>query len=84
MTPSLAATDHAASDDLYSRIPIVNFSHEVLSGRPADLGVLRADGLEWSDLGDPGRLLAAIARKGIRREWDIYPTDSGRGRAASA
>jgi mannose-1-phosphate guanylyltransferase len=65
MTSRLAVEDQMALNDLYSGIPIVNFSQQVLSVCPAALGVLRADGLGWSDLGDPDRVLSVLARKGI-------------------
>jgi mannose-1-phosphate guanylyltransferase len=71
MTSSLAVADQMALNDLYSRIPILNFSHQVLSVHPAALAVLRADGLEWSDLGDPGRVLSVLARKGIESKWNF-------------
>jgi mannose-1-phosphate guanylyltransferase len=58
-------------DRLYSRIPSVNFSQGVLSARPNALAVVRADGLEWSDLGEPGRVLSIVARKGIAKEWNF-------------
>lgn len=61
VTSNLVVTDQMALDALYSRIPTVNFSQRVLSTCPAALGVLRADGLGWSDLGDPGRVLSVLA-----------------------
>jgi hypothetical protein len=39
--------------------------------------VLRADGLEWSDLGEPGRVLSVVARKGIQKEWNFDPVAEG-------
>ena len=69
----LRGLNRAFLDHLYSRIPTVNFSQEVLSARPTALAVVRADGLEWSDLGEPGRVLSTIARKGIAKEWNFDP-----------
>jgi mannose-1-phosphate guanylyltransferase len=84
MALGLAAADQMALNDLYSRVPVVNFSHQVLSVRPAALGVLRADDLEWSDLGDPARVLSVLARKGIQREWNFdLATGTSVARAAS-
>jgi len=51
----------------------VNFSKEVLSAKASALAVLRADDLEWSDLGEPGRVLSVIARKGIQKKWEYDP-----------
>jgi len=70
---SLCGFNRALLDHLYSRIPTVNFSQEVLSARPNALAVVRADGLEWSDLGEPGRVLSILARKGIAKEWNFDP-----------
>jgi mannose-1-phosphate guanylyltransferase len=67
---SRAGADLMPLNDLYNRIPNVNFSDQVLSACPAALGVLRADGLGWSDLGDPGRVLSILTRKGTQREWN--------------
>lgn len=77
VTSSLALADQASLDNLYSGIPTVNFSQQVLSARPAALAVLRADGLEWSDLGEPGRVLSVVARKGIQKEWNFDPVAEG-------
>lgn len=49
---------------LYSWLPDVNFSREVLALRPDDLGVMKVDNVGWSDLGDPSRVLATLRRMG--------------------
>jgi mannose-1-phosphate guanylyltransferase len=49
--------------DLYLKVPATNFSDEVLSARPSDLVVIRASGLGWSDLGEPGRVLSMLRQK---------------------
>ena len=54
--------------DLYARIPDSNFSHEVLAKRPSDLAVMRVGDVGWSDLGDPARVLATLARMGVQTE----------------
>jgi mannose-1-phosphate guanylyltransferase len=54
--------------NLYSKIPEVNFSHEVLATRPCDLAVMRVDDVEWSDLGEPTRVLSTLARVRTRTE----------------
>jgi mannose-1-phosphate guanylyltransferase len=53
---------------LYSRIQAADFSEDVLSVRPNDLAVLLATGLGCSDLGDPGRVLSVLGRKGVDTE----------------
>jgi mannose-1-phosphate guanylyltransferase len=54
---------------LYSRLPTTDFSTHILAGRAANLAVLRLDGVGWSDLGRPGRVLAALAHAGTVPEW---------------
>lgn len=46
---------------LYARSAPSNFSDDVLAQCPQDLAVLRGHDLGWSDLGDPGRVLSALA-----------------------
>jgi mannose-1-phosphate guanylyltransferase len=54
---------------LYSGIGATSFSEDVLAVRPQDLAVLCATGLGWSDLGDPGRVLSVVKRKGVEPDW---------------
>ena len=61
-------SEHKALADLYSRIEDSNFSHQVLAVRPEDLMVMRVGDVGWSDLGDPGRVLSALARLGEQSE----------------
>lgn len=67
------AYERAAVRDLYSGIRSTNFSQHVLSAQPNSLAVLRATGLGWSDLGEPGRVLSVLERKGIQTEWGYTP-----------
>jgi mannose-1-phosphate guanylyltransferase len=54
---------------VYSRLPSTDFSGQVLATRPANLAVLPLTGVGWSDLGEPGRVMATLARLGGRLEW---------------
>jgi mannose-1-phosphate guanylyltransferase len=64
MTPG---TEDEALRDLYLKVPATNFSDEVLCARPADLAVIRARGLGWSDLGEPERVVSIFRLKsGLR------------------
>jgi mannose-1-phosphate guanylyltransferase len=56
-------------DELYSRIAPSNFSHEVLEGQPAHLAVLPVHGIEWSDLGEPERVIGVLSYLGLHPEW---------------
>jgi mannose-1-phosphate guanylyltransferase len=58
---------------VYARTPSRDFSREVLATRPPNLAVLPVHGAEWTDLGDPRRLLAARSRLRFDREWVAEP-----------
>jgi mannose-1-phosphate guanylyltransferase len=47
---------------LYARLRSKDFSREVLARMPANLAVLRLQGIDWSDLGEPRRVMEALAR----------------------
>ncbi len=50
----------AALDELWSSVPASDFSHEVLAVCPSDLAVFPVEGLGWTDLGEPERVLSAL------------------------
>src|SRR5262249_45515217 len=54
---------HAASA-VYGELPSVDFSTSVLTPSAASLAVLPVTGVEWNDLGDPGRVAAVRQRAG--------------------
>ena len=69
LTPKFeTAVEQKALAGLYSTIKDTNFSHEVLSLRPQDLAVMRVGDVGWSDLGEPSRVLAALAHLGVQSE----------------
>ncbi len=53
----------------YERIPSVCFSHRVLSVSPDNLAVARLNGVAWSDLGDPGRVVKMAVATGLEPPW---------------
>ena len=63
------AYEKTALNELYSSIGTTSFSQDVLSVRPTDLSVLRATGLGWSDLGEPGRMCSVLERTGVETKW---------------
>ena len=72
ITPSFeTASEHQALAALYSRIEDSNFSHQVLAVRPEDLMVMRVGEVGWSDLGEPKRVLSALARIGVQSELAV-------------
>lgn len=59
-----------AFERLYASLEPKDFSHDVLTNQvPCNLGVLPVVGLNWSDLGNPSRLLATLGRLKLRPEW---------------
>ena len=61
-------TERKALHELYLKIRESNFSHEVLAARPEDLTVMRVGDVGWSDLGEPARVLATMARLGVQTQ----------------
>jgi mannose-1-phosphate guanylyltransferase len=70
------AYEPAALGELYSGIRSTSFSQDVLAVQPNDLAVLRADGLGWSDLGEPSRVHSLLERTDFRTERG-FRTDLG-------
>ena len=69
ITPTFeTANEHKALAEIYSHIEDSNFSHQVLAVRPEDLMVMRVGDVGWSDLGEPNRVLSALARIGVQSE----------------
>ena len=69
VTPTFeTANEHQALAALYLHIEDSNFSHQVLAARPGDLMVMRVGDVGWSDLGEPNRVLSALARIGVQQE----------------
>ena len=64
------AQEPGGIERLYERIPSASFSDEVLERHPINLGVLPVHGIEWSDLGEPQRVMAVLSRLGIQPDWD--------------
>jgi mannose-1-phosphate guanylyltransferase len=52
--------EQVALAEVYRQVAPSNFSSEVLAACPADLAVLRARGLGWSDLGEPQRVFSLM------------------------
>jgi len=66
--PALNTHDEeAAIEALYAGLPSTNFSEQVLVSRPEDLAVLPVGGVQWSDLGEPGRVLSVLGQSGVNR-----------------
>lgn len=64
--------------DLYSSLAAVDFSRQVLSMRTDRLQVLKLANAGWSDLGKPERVMAVLARAGIRPRWEAGELQSNK------
>jgi mannose-1-phosphate guanylyltransferase len=63
------ANESEAIAQLYDNIPSVSFSDNILTEFCAEFLVLPVRGVQWSDLGDPTRVLNIIAQLGVRPKW---------------
>lgn len=54
---------------LYRDIPSSSFSSDLLTRDAVNLAVLPVNGVHWSDLGEPDRVLATLERLGIQPRW---------------
>jgi mannose-1-phosphate guanylyltransferase len=65
--------DEVLEDDMIGRIyadlPSIGFSEAILTASPSDFAVLPVRDVEWSDLGEPRRVMAAMSRLGLRPRW---------------
>ncbi len=57
------ASEDAVLAELYDSISASGFSEDVLAANPRRLAVLRSDGLGWTDVGEPARLMSVLSRK---------------------
>lgn len=54
---------------IYTWIPEVNFSSEILQKCIDELYVLRVGDVAWSDLGEPQRVIGTLSKIGIKTDW---------------
>jgi mannose-1-phosphate guanylyltransferase len=64
-----AAYERFALAQLYADLPSINFSHSVLAQFAPEMSVLPVSGVDWSDLGDPERVIGVIEKLGLRPHW---------------
>jgi len=58
-----------AVERLYRDLRSTSFPDEVLARHPVNLAVLPVRGVEWSDLGEPQRVMETFSRIGVRPQW---------------
>ncbi len=59
------AREPGGLERLYERIPTASLSNEVLERYAINLSVLPVHGVEWSDLGEPQRVMAVLSHLGL-------------------
>jgi mannose-1-phosphate guanylyltransferase len=70
VAPTLGSDREASAiEALYPTLAPVSFSDAVLSACPRNLAVLPVTGVEWSDWGQPARVLATLAGLGLAPQW---------------
>jgi len=67
----IATSEEDDIDSLYEKLTPINFSHKVLQASAEDLIVLKVCNVDWSDLGEPSRLLTTLESIGIKSEWTV-------------
>ncbi len=65
------AREPGGLERLYERIPTSSLSKEVLERHPINLSLLPVHGVEWSDLGEPQRVMAVLSRLGVDPSWEV-------------
>jgi mannose-1-phosphate guanylyltransferase len=66
----LTSSEERTIERLYVSIGDADFSRDVLARRPINLAVLPVRGCEWSDLGEPARVIEVLRRQGIEPRWN--------------
>lgn len=61
--------EQSKAKTLYTELQSVDFSSEILAKVPINLAVLAVHGVEWSDLGEPGRVIETLSRLGMQPRW---------------
>ncbi|HVY55033.1 MAG TPA: hypothetical protein VHC46_04690, partial [Thermodesulfobacteriota bacterium] len=53
----------------YEKLTPINFSHRVLEPSTQNLLTFAVTDVEWSDLGDPGRVITTLENLGVKTGW---------------
>jgi mannose-1-phosphate guanylyltransferase len=61
--------EHRVMRSLYANLPPIEFSTQVLERFSPEMAVLPVRGVEWSDLGEPDRVLEVLARHNLSPAW---------------
>ena len=66
------------SERLYETLESVDFSRDILAKSPAQLAVMNAGPVGWSDLGEPERVIRLISQLDLKCDWLDNWRGSGR------
>jgi mannose-1-phosphate guanylyltransferase len=69
--PNDQATSKARIEELYERLPQLDFSRDILQRSPSALKVLTVPACGWSDLGTPRRVAETVHRYGHARNASV-------------
>ena len=73
-----SSREAATAEAVYAALPSINFSRSVLARAPDRFVTMPVSGLEWSDLGDPRRVVATLRGTGQPISWFTEATPSWR------
>ena len=63
------AGDEVRAEAVFGKLETVGFSEQVLSQAPSKLAVQLVDDVQWSDLGEPERLIDTLQTLKSRPPW---------------
>jgi mannose-1-phosphate guanylyltransferase len=66
-----SAFENEAVGRLYRELRDSGFSEQILVKRAVNLAVLPVQGVAWSDLGEPRRVMQTLTRLGVRPRWAV-------------
>jgi mannose-1-phosphate guanylyltransferase len=67
----LTSAEERSVERLYASIEATDFAQDVLARHPTNLAVLPVRGCEWSDLGEPARVIEVLSRQKIQPRWKV-------------
>jgi mannose-1-phosphate guanylyltransferase len=69
LAATIPGSDAAAADRAYRKLPNQGFSEQILLQCPPNLAVLKLENCQWSDLGEPARVLDVVKNLKRHPRW---------------
>jgi mannose-1-phosphate guanylyltransferase len=69
LAAAIPGHDGAAAERAYRKLPDQGFSEQILSQCPPNLAVLKLENCQWSDLGEPARVLDVVRNLKRHPRW---------------